>query len=67
MNELPDCIKYALEATVYHKTQPETPGIVTGICFYSGGYMYEVTWGPTQSSKCYEFELTAQKGFVIVE
>lgn len=63
MSDLPDTIKYHLGDTVYHKTEPDKPGLVIKVCFFAGGHYYEVQWTRFASEFHYEFELQAEASY----
>jgi hypothetical protein len=62
---VPDCPRFSMGAKVYHLAQPSTLGIVTGVCFYPGGFFYRVSWGPQSTDEHYECELTGDPQYSI--
>jgi len=62
-----DAVKFSLGDTVYHKMEPEEPGLVTGILFRETGHLYFITWSNHLEVVHYEMELTREKGFISTE
>lgn len=58
-------MKFYIGQTVYHKTNPEELGIVTGILHRPGSLIYFVTFKGPDEKCCYEMELTDEKEFQI--
>lgn len=55
--------RFRLGTTVYHRLDPEVPGLVTGITYRPTGICYLVTWPSLSETSCYEMELTDEQSF----
>lgn len=52
---------YWIGDTVYLRLRADRiPGLVTGVQFYPGNYMYCITWGTGTDTRHYELELTTE-------
>lgn len=64
---LPD-VQFPIDSVVYHKLEPDKPGIVVGITVRSGGRVaYHVAWGRDDENNHYPSELTDEKGYTLPE
>ena len=57
-------LKFEFGETVFHKVDPDNPGMITGVSIRPGGVTWCVTWSDDLEEKWhYEIELTTEKDY----
>jgi len=60
---LTDTVTFAFGDEVYHRTQPDSVGIVIGILFTPGSHQIRVQWSQDKLDYHYPFEISKEKHF----